>query len=162
MMRTARPSGSSAVPLCCSTVTPGKFATFWRSPVRRLKSVVLPEFGGPTSATAVRVPAKRVGSATAVPPQFAQPWHSLTSSSIGPAAPDLQEHGGLAPQRNLRAIHLKHPWIAAGSALASRDTRTGQKSQFHEPPRIVGRQVEPVHYAHLAAAQIHQRKHGAV
>src|ERR1035441_8934861 len=31
-MLTLRPSGSSAMPVCCSTVTPGKFATFWRSP----------------------------------------------------------------------------------------------------------------------------------
>src|ERR1035437_10707596 len=50
-MPTLRPSGSSAIPVCCSTVTPGKLATFWRSPVRRLKRVVLPELGGPTSAT---------------------------------------------------------------------------------------------------------------
>ena len=48
---TVRPPGSCASPVCCSTVTPGKLATFWRIPVSRLKSVVLPEFGGPTSAT---------------------------------------------------------------------------------------------------------------
>src|SRR5208283_963784 len=42
---------SLARPFRCSTVTPGKFATFWRSPVNRLKSVDLPEFGGPTIAT---------------------------------------------------------------------------------------------------------------
>ena len=35
----------------CSTVTPGKFATFCRNPVRRLNSVDLPELGGPTIAT---------------------------------------------------------------------------------------------------------------
>ena len=62
-MLTARPSGSSAIPVCCSTVTPGKLATFWRSPVRRLKSVVLPELGGPTSAT-VRTAAGRASCAT--------------------------------------------------------------------------------------------------
>ena len=33
---------------------PGKFATFCRSPVSRLKRVDLPEFGGPTSATVCR------------------------------------------------------------------------------------------------------------
>src|ERR1035438_4518077 len=44
-MLTLRPSGSSAIPVCCSTVTPGKLATFWRSPVRRLNRVVLPELG---------------------------------------------------------------------------------------------------------------------
>ena len=60
-MLTARPSGSSAIPVCCSTVTPGKLATFWRSPVRRLNRVVLPELGGPTSAT-VRTAAGRGSS----------------------------------------------------------------------------------------------------
>src|SRR5579875_980886 len=35
----------------CSTVTPGKLATFWRRPVRRLNRVDLPELGGPTMAT---------------------------------------------------------------------------------------------------------------
>src|SRR5512141_2287175 len=34
-----------------STVTPGKFATRWRSPVSALKSVLFPVFGFPTSAT---------------------------------------------------------------------------------------------------------------
>ena len=45
------PSESRTYPVWCSTVTPGKLPTFWRKRVRRLKSVVLPEFGGPTTAT---------------------------------------------------------------------------------------------------------------
>ena len=80
-MLTERPSGSSAIPVCCSTVTPGKFATFWRSPVRRLNRVVLPELGGPTSAT-VRTAAGRGISTTAVLPQPWQLLQSLTGSSV--------------------------------------------------------------------------------
>lgn len=38
----------------CSTVTPGKFATFWRNPVSLLNSVDFPELGGPTMATICR------------------------------------------------------------------------------------------------------------
>src|SRR3954452_5572709 len=70
-----RPSGRFAMPVCCSTVTPGKFATFCRSPVRRLKRVVLPELGGPTRATD-RTAAGRVIWATA---ELPHPWQSLHS-----------------------------------------------------------------------------------
>src|ERR1035437_10402281 len=51
MRTTSRAPASRARPRRSSTVTPGKFATFCRRPVRRLKSVDLPEFGGPTRAT---------------------------------------------------------------------------------------------------------------
>ena len=50
-IRTSFSVSKIARPMWCSTVTPGKLATFWRNPVRRLKRVVFPEFGGPTSAT---------------------------------------------------------------------------------------------------------------
>ena len=67
------------MPVCCSTVTPGKLATFWRKPVRRLKSVVLPELGGPMTATVLTA---ALGSgATAAGPQPAQLSHSLMPSS---------------------------------------------------------------------------------
>ena len=66
MRFTWRPPPSRTSPVRCSTVTPGKLATFWRMPVRRLKRVDFPEFGGPTIAT-VRVPAggREDGSETA-------------------------------------------------------------------------------------------------
>ena len=51
MIATSRPSGNCAMPVCCSTVTPGKLATFWRRPVSLLNRVVLPQLGGPTRAT---------------------------------------------------------------------------------------------------------------
>src|ERR1700722_17620073 len=128
MMRTVRPSGNSAMPVCCSTVTPGKFATFWRRPVRRLNRVVLPEFGGPTSAMETCEAAVRGGSATAVPPQFAQPWHSLTVFSIAPVAPDLHQSGGFTSECDFRAVHLKHARVAVGRALARGNACSGQES----------------------------------
>src|SRR5580704_4925326 len=67
----------------CSTVTPGKFATFCRSPVRRLNSVDFPEFGGPMIATTCGRTAGRAGSgavATAQPPQV---WQSLMAQYPG-------------------------------------------------------------------------------
>ena len=45
------PCSSLTFPVRCSTVTPGKLATFWRRPVSRLKRVDLPELGGPMIAT---------------------------------------------------------------------------------------------------------------
>src|SRR5258708_3933221 len=48
---TSRAPWVLARPMRCSTVTPGKLATFWRKPVSLLKSVDFPEFGGPTIAT---------------------------------------------------------------------------------------------------------------
>ena len=38
------------VPTCLSTVTPGKFATFWFNPVSALNTVDFPLFGFPTNA----------------------------------------------------------------------------------------------------------------
>jgi hypothetical protein len=37
-------------PVFLSTVTPGKFPTFWFSPVRELNTDVFPLFGFPTNA----------------------------------------------------------------------------------------------------------------
>src|SRR5262245_44328801 len=56
MSLTSSPLRSLAPPMRCSTVTPGKLATFWRKPVRRLKKVDLPQFGGPTMATRLTFP----------------------------------------------------------------------------------------------------------
>src|ERR1035441_10051811 len=64
----------------CSTVTPGKFATFWRRPVRRLNSVDFPEFGGPMIATTWGRTVWRVGGgavATAHPAQLGQSLMAL-------------------------------------------------------------------------------------
>src|ERR1044071_5933189 len=80
MMLTVRPSGSVAIPVCCSTVTPGKLATFWRSPVRRLNSVVLPEFGGPITATVFTAAEGLENSRAAAGPQLWQFAQSLIVS----------------------------------------------------------------------------------
>ena len=117
-MLTARPSGSSAMPVCCSTVTPGKLATFWRSPVSRLKRVVLPELGGPTTAT-VRTAAGRGSSATAALPQPWQSLHSLSMSSAdGLAFPAWQVCERTFRRRAVsrrRAISEPSTWKTRGS-----------------------------------------------
>ena len=65
----------------CSTVTPGKFATFWRSPVSRLNRVDLPEFGGPTIATisglSFRIDGDRNGRIREQTPARTLLWQSL-------------------------------------------------------------------------------------
>src|SRR5258708_5651144 len=66
-----------ARPTRCSTVTPGKLATFWRRPVRRLNSVDLPEFGGPMMATTCGGAAGRAGDNAVATAQPSQLWHSL-------------------------------------------------------------------------------------
>src|SRR5512145_1298236 len=59
---TPRPPASSARPRRMAVVVPGKFEVFARTPQRRLKIVVLPVFGLPTSATRA-VPAGLAGGA---------------------------------------------------------------------------------------------------
>src|SRR5436190_15690256 len=74
------PFSSLTRPERCSTVTPGKFATFWCRPVSRLKSVDLPELGGPTTATTAW--AELLGGSVAVAePVAPQSWQSLISLS---------------------------------------------------------------------------------
>src|SRR5580704_10121275 len=69
----------------CSTVTPGKFATFCRSPVRRLNSVDFPEFGGPMIATTCGRTAGRAGGGAVATGQSVQLWQSLMARSPGKA-----------------------------------------------------------------------------
>src|ERR1700675_1898657 len=84
----------------CSTVTPGKFATFWRRPVSRLNSVDLPEFGGPTIATICR----RVGIAGGggrVATE--QPWQSLINSVT------LSLEVAFGPSRAAEPLQIRPP-----------------------------------------------------
>src|SRR5580704_9179324 len=71
-----------ARPMRCSTVTPGKFATFWRSPVRRLNKVDFPEFGGPMMATTCERVALASFGGSAATAQLPQLWQSLMASEF--------------------------------------------------------------------------------
>src|SRR5579864_1628665 len=62
----------------CSTVTPGKLATFWRSPVRRLNRVDLPELGGPMIAMTAAFDAAGGGKTET---EDSQSWQSLICDS---------------------------------------------------------------------------------
>src|SRR3954469_17510986 len=74
-MRYTSREANFARPMCCSTVTPGKLATFWRRPVNRLKRVDFPEFGGPTNATVWREAGLAGGGGNDDPME--QLWQSL-------------------------------------------------------------------------------------
>ena len=150
-----RPSGSAATPVCCSTVTPGKFATFWRSPVSRLKRVVFPELGGPIRATAVGAALPRGISTTAAAPQELQSLHPATGISLGGRrTPDFQPPGRFAAQRDFRTIHLKDPRIAARSAEAGRDSGARQETKLHQAARVVAGKIDAIEHCVVAAAQV--------
>src|SRR6185437_15202472 len=59
----------------------GKLATFWRSPVNRLKRVDLPEFGGPTIATICDGAARPFTGGAVNTAQPLHPWQSLINRS---------------------------------------------------------------------------------
>ena len=104
----------------CSTVTPGKLATFWRRPVRRLNSVDLPEFGGPMMATTcVRAPfawTRRVRNrASGATVAIAHSVRFLESDFRRWMAKD-QVRCGFPPQCDFRAIHAIHARFAARCA----------------------------------------------
>src|SRR5580704_6951756 len=98
----------------CSTVTPGKFATFWRRPVSRLKRVDLPELGGPTIATMCRR-ADIAGGGGRV--ATGQPWQSLITYFTIPSrrcrCRFRAAESAFAPYRaegQLRIRRLVTPW----------------------------------------------------
>src|SRR6476646_6133881 len=109
MAKTSRPDSTLTLPMRCSTVTPGKFATFWRRPVRRLKSVDLPELGGPTIATMCRRGYMAGGGGRVA---TEQPWQSLIKS-LHCNGPQNQPPRRIAPQGNLGTIDAEHARIAA-------------------------------------------------
>src|SRR5215472_8509208 len=105
MIQASRPSGRTAKPVCCSTVTPGKFATFWRRPVIRLKRVVLPLFGGPITATrGERAEGLSFSGGVRTGAPALHPWQSLTRASMFYEA--ALSSGGLFPGEEPLLTHL--------------------------------------------------------
>ena len=151
-------AGSSfTLPMRCSTVTPGKFATFWRRPVSRLNRVDLPELGGPTIATMCRRVGIAGGGGRVRDGATVAIAHNLYNIPLRRIPwPQDQFAGGLAPQRDLRPIHAENPRIAARSGMARRDRMTGQKSQLHQPPRVILRQVQAIQNARFPMLQFHE------
>src|SRR3954447_24107726 len=98
MIAISRPSARCAIPVCCSTVTPGKFATFWWSPVSLLNRVVLPQLGGPTKATVLGLLGDGSGGRTAA----LQPLHADTVTSALTVC-------STAPQSPSAALFPSHP-----------------------------------------------------
>ena len=128
----------------------------------RLNRVVLPELGGPTSAT-VRTAAGRGSSATAALPQPWQLLHSLTDPRSLPGfaiglrlSADLQAARGVAAQGDFRTIHLEDARIAAGGAESRGDAGAGDEAKLHQAARIVGGQIDAVQDRGVAFSQVHQ------
>jgi ribosomal-protein-alanine N-acetyltransferase len=70
--------------------------------------------------------------------------------------PDPQEPGGLAPQGDLRTIHLKHPRVAPRGAPPGSDPGAGQKTQLHQAARIIVGQVNAIQDSGIPPAQVDQ------
>src|ERR1044071_1306372 len=134
MMATSRLSGSAAKPVCCSTVTPGKLATFWRSPVSLLNSVVLPQLGGPTNTTVLVFLAGATAMAALQP---VQADNSPLPCGRGSVWDYRKARGGFGTKSDFRAIHLEDSRLAAGCAAACGYRRAGKKTQFHEAAGFV-------------------------
>src|SRR5581483_3420677 len=160
IMRTLRPSGNSAMPVCCSTVTPGKLASFCRIPVSRLNNVVLPEFGGPTSATALGSVADGGKSSTGVGPHDRQSPHWLIwlLPLRLPGWADFEPLGSLTAEGDFRSVHLEHTRVAAGGALACADGGARKKSEFHQAARVIARQIDLLQHSRIASAKVNQRR----
>src|SRR5579871_2590469 len=131
----------------CSTVTPGKFATFCRKPVSRLNSVDLPEFGGPTIATTCCLPEVSGGGKVATE----GPWQSSIC-----VLSQNQVYGSLAAQGDFGSVHAKHPRVAARRGMRARHTVARQKTQFHQTLRVVFRHIDALENARLALLQRRQ------
>src|SRR5579863_1841231 len=95
----------------CSTVTPGKFATFCRRPVSRLKRVDLPELGGPTMATMIGRSLAGAGGAIEGlgkrPARGAPEWQLLMRARSG-RIPDRGAHRDVLPYHHAAQLRT-HP-----------------------------------------------------
>src|SRR6266851_5469519 len=110
----------------CSTVTPGKLATFWRIPVSRLNSVDLPELGGPIMATtAGAAPFDGGGSTDTAGPH---PWQSLMFHPHEPGATSVA-----MPSPAVRRIPIR-----------PRDRRADRRPEPTGPPRCARQAGTPV------------------
>jgi hypothetical protein len=51
---------------------------------------------------------------------------------------------GLAPERDLRTVHLKNARVTARSAASGHDTSAGKEAKFHEPASFRRREIDPI------------------
>jgi ribosomal-protein-alanine N-acetyltransferase len=74
------------------------------------------------------------------------------------AGADLQAARGVAAERDFRAIHLEDTRIAAGGAQSRGDECAGDETEFHQPARIIGGQIDPVEDRGVAFSQVYQAR----
>jgi hypothetical protein len=141
----------------CSTVTPGKLATFWRRPVKRLKRVDLPEFGGPISTTVLSCPERGEdlgGTKAGVSQQALIGRPRLADFGCGGS--HTNGSGGLAAEGNLHAVHAVDGGVAGRRAAQDRDQRIGNKAHVHQMVLHGFRQVKAHQNPALAYIQFAQ------
>src|SRR5512143_1335627 len=153
MAKTSRPPSTLTLPMRCSTVTPGKFATFWRRPVSRLNRVDLPELGGPTMATMCRRVSIAGGGGRVA---TEQPWQSLIKPeplhlSCG-AQNQLSRR--ITPKGNLGTVHAEHSRIAARRRMTRRDRMPGEEPKFHQSPCVVFGEIQSVQNPRFPVLQL--------
>src|SRR5712691_6536958 len=117
------PFSSLTRPERCSTVTPGKLATFCRSPVSRLNRVDFPELGGPMIA--ITAPGAALVGLGAVRTAGPHPWQSLMPVPVGAIS-----HG------------MRFP-AAARTPIHPRDTRADLLPAPKERPQLQLRAENP-------------------
>lgn len=136
------------MPVWCSTVTPGKLATFWRSPVRALKRVDLPALGGPTRATVRWLPER--GALEEAGAQCALPLMGVALLAV----PDLDVPGGFLAQGDFGPVDAEHARTASRSATAGGNDMPGKETHFHQAAGHVLGQIELVKNGFLAFAHL--------
>src|SRR5262245_26700754 len=140
------PFSSLTRPERCSTVTPGKLATFWWRPVSRLKSVDFPELGGPTTAMTAGAGPLIGNVAVAVLPHS---WQSLMGTSVVLGRP---------PFRGAARIPSHPPDIREGrrpapNAPPQLALRGGIRAPSVATPGLRADRVDPAHRARRGGAR---------
>lgn len=64
---------------------------------------------------------------------------------------------GLPAEGDFRAVHPEHAGIPPGCAAGRRHFGARKKTQLHQAPGDIVRQIEAIDNALLAVAEIHQR-----
>jgi hypothetical protein len=62
--------------------------------------------------------------------------------------------GRLSAQRDFGAVDAKYAGVAQGRSLGGGHRSARQETEFHQPPSVIGRQINPVQNAFFALPQV--------
>jgi len=71
-------------------------------------------------------------------------------------APNENAPGGLLAERYFRAVHPKYARVAAGGGQRGRHGVARKEAEFHQPPRIVLREIQALKDCVLTRAKLSQ------